>query len=226
MCCCGAGRLLAGLLACAVSASRAGRDAALPHRASPISTRRRASRSRGSGSPAPTCGAASNSRRARCRSTCSTSTTPATPRAPSPMPMRRSPRKVDLLIEYNADADANAEIARRLPPPASRRWRLSTRCPARRSTDPTTAPPAASPAARSATFAQETWPDEQVLGVLIGDLADPGAAVTERVQGITEGVREIAAHADVRAARHRRTAGARRCAADEVPAARSAASGC
>ena len=27
-------------------------------------------------------------------------------------------------------------------------------------------------------------------GVLIGDLADPGAAVTDRVQGITEGVRE------------------------------------
>jgi hypothetical protein len=32
--------------------------------------------------------------------------------------------------------------------------------------------------------------DEQVRGVLIGDLADPGPAVSERVQGITEGVHE------------------------------------
>ncbi len=39
-------------------------------------------------------------------------------------------------------------------------------------------------------FAKETWPDGTVLGVLIGDLADPGAAVADRVQGIAEGVRE------------------------------------
>ena len=58
--------------------------------------------------------------------------------------------KVDLLIEYNADADANAEIARRLR--GGRRSRLSRwsiRCPARRSTGPTTASPAASPGALS-----------------------------------------------------------------------------
>src|SRR5271168_2821259 len=39
-------------------------------------------------------------------------------------------------------------------------------------------------------FARETWPDEQVLGVLIGALADPGPAISDRVQGITEGVHE------------------------------------
>jgi ABC-type sugar transport system substrate-binding protein len=39
-------------------------------------------------------------------------------------------------------------------------------------------------------FAHENWPDQQVLGVLIGDLADPGPPVTERVQGITDGVHE------------------------------------
>ena len=39
-------------------------------------------------------------------------------------------------------------------------------------------------------FARENWPGEQVLGVLIGDLADPGPAIGERVQGITDGVRE------------------------------------
>src|SRR5215470_12043103 len=68
--------------------------------------------------------------------------------------------KVDLLIEYNADADANAEIARRLA------------------------------AAAIAAFALETWPGEQVLGVLIGDLADPGPAIRDRVRGITEGVHQ------------------------------------
>src|SRR6516164_8400956 len=39
-------------------------------------------------------------------------------------------------------------------------------------------------------FARENWPGEQVLGVLIGDLAAPGAAIKDRVQGITEGVHE------------------------------------
>ena len=39
-------------------------------------------------------------------------------------------------------------------------------------------------------FARETWPDEQVLGMLIGDLAAPSPAIGERVQGITEGIHE------------------------------------
>ena len=39
-------------------------------------------------------------------------------------------------------------------------------------------------------FARETWPDEQVLGVLIGDLAEPSPAISDRVQGITEGIHE------------------------------------
>jgi ribose transport system substrate-binding protein len=39
-------------------------------------------------------------------------------------------------------------------------------------------------------FARETWPDEQVLGVLIGDLADPGSVIGDRVQGITDGAHE------------------------------------
>ena len=36
----------------------------------------------------------------------------------------------------------------------------------------------------------ETWPGEQVIGVLIGDLADPGPAISERVKGITDGLHE------------------------------------
>src|SRR5215472_11589646 len=82
--------------------------------------------------------------------------------------------KVDLLIEYNADAQANDEIARRLAAAA---------IPAIALVDPLPGAPLYGPDNRAAgriagralgAFARETWPDEQVRGVLIGDLADPG----------------------------------------------------
>lgn len=97
---------------------------------------------------------------------------------------------VDLLIEYCADADANAEIARRL---------AAAGIPALALIDPLPGAPLYGPDNRAAgqiagralgAFARDTWPGEQVLGVLIGDLADPGPAITDRVQGITEGVHE------------------------------------
>src|SRR6202045_2881338 len=98
--------------------------------------------------------------------------------------------KVDLLIEYNADADANAEIARRL---------AAAKVPAIALVDPLPGAPLYGPDNRVAgciagralgAFAVEAWPGEQVLGVLIGDLADPGPAISDRVQGITQGVHE------------------------------------
>src|ERR1700750_2161698 len=98
--------------------------------------------------------------------------------------------KIDLLIEYNADADANAEIARRL---------AAASIPALALVDPLPGAPLYGPDNRAAgriagralgDFARETWPDEQVLGVLIGGLADPGPDGGDRVQGITEGVHE------------------------------------
>jgi ribose transport system substrate-binding protein len=98
--------------------------------------------------------------------------------------------KVDLLIEYNADAEANAEIARRL---------ADAGVPALALVDPLPGAPLYGPDNRTAgqiagralvAFARETWPGEQVLGVLIGDLAAPGPAIRDRAQGITEGVHE------------------------------------
>jgi len=98
--------------------------------------------------------------------------------------------RVDLLIEYNGDADANAEIARRL---------AVASIPALALVDPLPGAPLYGPDNRAAgliagralsAFALETWPNEQVLGVLIGDLADLGPAISDRVQGITEGVHE------------------------------------
>src|SRR6516225_7517265 len=98
--------------------------------------------------------------------------------------------RVDLLIEYNADAEANAVIARRLAAAA---------IPALALVDPLPGAPLYGPDNRGAgriagqalgAFARENWPGEQVLGVLIGDLAAPGAAIKDRVKGITEGVHE------------------------------------
>src|SRR5438105_2464838 len=96
--------------------------------------------------------------------------------------------RVDLLIEYCADSDANADIARRL---------AAAGIPALALVDPLPGAPLYGPDNRAAgritghalgAFALETWRNEQVLGVLIGDLADPGPAISDRVQGITEGV--------------------------------------
>lgn len=98
--------------------------------------------------------------------------------------------RVDVLIEYNANADANAEIAHRL---------AAAGIPALALVYPVPRAPLYGPDNRAAgriagralgTFAEETWPDQQVLGVLIGDLADPAPVTTDRVQGITEGVHE------------------------------------
>jgi ribose transport system substrate-binding protein len=97
---------------------------------------------------------------------------------------------VDLLIEYCADADANAEIARRL---------TAAHIPAIGLVHALPGAPFYGPDNRAAgriagqalgNFAHENWPGERVRGVLIGDLADPPEAVTDRVQGIMDGVQE------------------------------------
>ena len=97
---------------------------------------------------------------------------------------------VDLLIEYNADADANAEIARRLS---------AAHIPALALIDPLPGAPLYGPDNRAAGviagralggFARDNWRGDTVAGVLIGDLADPPPAVIERVRGITDGVHE------------------------------------
>jgi len=98
--------------------------------------------------------------------------------------------KADLLIEYNADAEANAEIARRL---------AAASIPGLALVNPLPGAPLYGPDNRAAgriagralgAFALETWPGEPVLGALIGDLADSSPAISDRVQGIAEGVHE------------------------------------
>ena len=99
--------------------------------------------------------------------------------------------RAELLIEYNADADANAEIARLLG---------AAGIPAIALVDPLPGAPLYGPDNRAAgqiagralgEFARDNWADAQVLGVLIGDLADAGAANSDRVQGISDGVQTL-----------------------------------
>jgi len=98
---------------------------------------------------------------------------------------------VDLLIEYNADPNANAEIARRC---------AVAHIPVLALVDPVPGAPLYGPDNRTAgriaghalaAFARDSWPDERVGGVMIGDLADPGDAVMDRVQGINDGTQEL-----------------------------------
>ena len=86
---------------------------------------------------------------------------------------------VDLLIEYCADADANADIARRL---------AAARIPVLGLVHALPGAPCYGPDNRAAgriagqalgNFARENWPGERVRGVLVGDLADPPEAVTD-----------------------------------------------
>lgn len=99
--------------------------------------------------------------------------------------------KVDLLIEYNADPQANAEIARRL---------AAARIPILALVDPVPGAPLYGPDNRAAgriagrtlaQFARDNWPGEEVKGALIGDLADPGANIKDRIAGITEGIQAL-----------------------------------
>jgi ribose transport system substrate-binding protein len=98
---------------------------------------------------------------------------------------------VDLLIEYNADAEANAEIASRM---------AAARIPILALVDPVPGVLLYGPDNRAAfrvagralaEFARDNWPGERVSGVLIGDLAAPDTIVKDRVAGITEGIHTL-----------------------------------
>jgi ribose transport system substrate-binding protein len=98
--------------------------------------------------------------------------------------------KVDLLIEYNSDAKANAEIGRLLK---------SAGIPVLAVNHPVSGAPLYTAdnigAGRIAgqalgKFAKENWSDQTLVAAILGDVSDPGAAVTARIQGVTEGLRQ------------------------------------
>jgi ribose transport system substrate-binding protein len=98
--------------------------------------------------------------------------------------------KIDLLIEYSADSEANVEIARRLS---------AADIPAIALVYPLPGAPLYGPDNRAAgriagqalgKFAVEDWQGQPVLGVVVGDVAGLNPAITERLDGITDGVHE------------------------------------
>jgi ABC-type sugar transport system substrate-binding protein len=99
-------------------------------------------------------------------------------------------RKVDLMIEYNSDAEANAEIARRFKAAAIPVLALNYPVPGAPlyAADNTLAGQIAGKALGD--FANNTWADQTVVAVIAGDLADPAAYLPQRVQGIIDGLRK------------------------------------
>ena len=99
-------------------------------------------------------------------------------------------RKVDLLIEYNSDAEANAEIGRQLKAAGIPVLALNDPIPDAPlyTADPLAAGRIAGQALGQ--FAKENWSDQTLVAAILGDVADPGAAVAARIQGVTEGLRQ------------------------------------
>jgi ABC-type sugar transport system substrate-binding protein len=99
-------------------------------------------------------------------------------------------RKVDLLIEYNSDAEANAEIGRQLKAADIPVLALNHRVP---DAPLYTADPLAAGRIAGQTlgqFARENWSDQTPVAAILGDVADPNPSVAARIQGVTEGLRQ------------------------------------
>jgi ribose transport system substrate-binding protein len=99
-------------------------------------------------------------------------------------------RKVDLLIEYNADAEANIEIGRQLKEAGIAVLALN---------HPVADAPLYAADDRAAgeiagktlgQFAKENWPDQAPVTAILGDVADPSSSVAARIQGVTEGLKQ------------------------------------
>jgi ribose transport system substrate-binding protein len=99
-------------------------------------------------------------------------------------------RKVDLLIEFNNQADVNAEIARKAAaagvPVLAVCYRVGDA--PLYSADNLAAGQIAGRAL--AEFARQSWPDETPQAVILGDIGDPIDAVSQRINGITGTLRQ------------------------------------
>jgi ribose transport system substrate-binding protein len=98
-------------------------------------------------------------------------------------------RKVNLLIEYNPESSANPEIARRMS--AAGIPVLAINYPVGDAPLYAADNLAAGLIAGHALgrFAQQSWPDETTVAVILGDLGDPSESMALRVKGITDGLR-------------------------------------
>jgi ribose transport system substrate-binding protein len=99
-------------------------------------------------------------------------------------------RRVDLVIEYNADLDANAEIARRMRGAGIPVLAINTPVPDAPlySADNVAAGRIAGKAL--AVFARENWSDQTVVAVIAGDLGETASYLGDRIRGISEALRQ------------------------------------
>ena len=99
-------------------------------------------------------------------------------------------RKIDLLIEYNDDIDANVEIGRRMQAAGIPVLALNYPVPG---APLYTADNLAAGRIAGKTlgeFARENWADQTVVAVIAGDLGNPAPYLADRVRGITEALRQ------------------------------------
>jgi ABC-type sugar transport system substrate-binding protein len=99
-------------------------------------------------------------------------------------------RKIDLLIEYNSDAEANAEIGRQLKAAGIPVFALNHPIPGAPlyAADDLAAGKIAGETLGQ--FAKENWPDQTPVAAILGDVADPSPFVAGRIAGVTEGLRQ------------------------------------
>ncbi len=99
-------------------------------------------------------------------------------------------RKVDLLIEYNYDANANAQIGQRLKAAGIPVLAVNYPIPGAPlyGADNVTAGRIAGQALGK--FAEENWSDQTLVAAILGDVSDPNPSVAARIQGVTEGLRK------------------------------------
>jgi ribose transport system substrate-binding protein len=99
-------------------------------------------------------------------------------------------RKVDLFIAYGADAEANADIGRKLK--AAGVPVLAVNYPVPGAPLYTADNLAAGHLAGKALgeFARQSWTDQAVLAAVVGDLGDMRTLIADRVQGIAAGLRQ------------------------------------
>jgi len=98
--------------------------------------------------------------------------------------------RVDLLIEFNSDAGANAEIARQLKTAGIPLLAVNYSIPGAPlyTADNVAAGRIAGQALGK--FARENWSDQPLVAAILGDISDPSASVTARRVGVTEGLRQ------------------------------------
>jgi ABC-type sugar transport system substrate-binding protein len=105
--------------------------------------------------------------------------------------------KVELFIGYNNNAASNAEIGRRLKAAGIPAFAINYEIPGAPLYTADNEAAGRLAATTLASFAKQNWASETVLAVIAGDIGDTGAAITARLRGITEGLKQDLTNAPV-----------------------------